>query len=104
MWTKEPPISARLNKLQRDCDICLKQNTLKMGYLASVAESDFFSGYGFATGAPSGSVYLTGPPNNSIYRVTATRSEEHTSELQSPYDLVCRLLLEKKKKKQKINT
>src|SRR5207248_10892539 len=28
-----------------------------------------------------------------------TRSEEHTSELQSPYDLVCRLLLEKKKKK-----
>src|SRR5438094_4054744 len=29
------------------------------------------------------------------------RSEEHTSELQSPYDLVCRLLLEKKKKRQK---
>src|SRR5437867_8413860 len=27
----------------------------------------------------------------------ATRPEEHTSELQSPYDLVCRLLLEKKK-------
>src|SRR5437867_7240045 len=25
----------------------------------------------------------------------APRSEEHTSELQSPYDLVCRLLLEK---------
>src|SRR6266516_6414542 len=31
-------------------------------------------------------------------RVPAGRSEEHTSELQSPYDLVCRLLLEKKKK------
>src|SRR5437764_13954379 len=29
----------------------------------------------------------------------ATRSEEHTSELQSPMYLVCRLLLEKKKKK-----
>src|SRR5437867_1082749 len=28
----------------------------------------------------------------------SSRSEEHTSELQSPYDLVCRLLLEKKKK------
>src|SRR5256885_11035560 len=27
------------------------------------------------------------------------RSEEHTSELQSPCNLVCRLLLEKKKKK-----
>src|SRR5256885_8817554 len=29
------------------------------------------------------------------------RSEEHTSELQSPCNLVCRLLLEKKKKKEK---
>src|SRR5207248_9919997 len=29
--------------------------------------------------------------------VDSVRSEEHTSELQSPYDLVCRLLLEKKK-------
>src|SRR5437667_2112265 len=29
----------------------------------------------------------------------AGRSEEHTSELQSHHDLVCRLLLEKKKKK-----
>src|SRR5438105_13802987 len=30
-----------------------------------------------------------------------TRSEEHTSELQSRVDLVCRLLLEKKKKQKK---
>src|SRR5574340_1555692 len=29
------------------------------------------------------------------------RSEEHTSELQSPKDLVCRLLLEKKKNREK---
>src|SRR3989454_2584800 len=32
--------------------------------------------------------------------VIAHRSEEHTSELQSPCNLVCRLLLEKKKKAQ----
>src|SRR5690349_24290666 len=32
-----------------------------------------------------------------------TRSEEHTSELQSRRDLVCRLLLEKKKKKKNKN-
>src|SRR6202163_5104236 len=32
------------------------------------------------------------------------RSEEHTSELQSPGDLVCRLLLEKKKKTEKQHT
>src|SRR2546426_1941994 len=31
-------------------------------------------------------------------RVLQNRSEEHTSELQSPCNLVCRLLLEKKKK------
>src|SRR5256885_3306476 len=32
--------------------------------------------------------------------LVGNRSEEHTSELQSPCNLVCRLLLEKKKKKQ----
>src|SRR5437868_12437563 len=31
--------------------------------------------------------------------ISGMRSEEHTSELQSRFDLVCRLLLEKKKKK-----
>src|SRR5215467_14924643 len=36
----------------------------------------------------------TAPP-----RRCSRRSEEHTSELQSPCNLVCRLLLEKKKKK-----
>src|SRR2546421_5955305 len=34
-------------------------------------------------------------------RAGAPRSEEHTSELQSRSDLVCRLLLEKKKTKQR---
>src|SRR2546426_7456387 len=34
-------------------------------------------------------------------REELARSEEHTSELQSPCNLVCRLLLEKKKKKNK---
>src|SRR5699024_11674139 len=33
-------------------------------------------------------------------QVNNPRSEEHTSELQSRFDLVCRLLLEKKKKQQ----
>src|SRR5256885_12793830 len=34
--------------------------------------------------------------------IEEARSEEHTSELQSPCNLVCRLLLEKKKKKVQI--
>src|SRR5438552_13879770 len=38
---------------------------------------------------------------DSAYAESLSRSEEHTSELQSPDHLVCRLLLEKKKKKKK---
>src|SRR2546426_1415479 len=37
-------------------------------------------------------------------RIRPKRSEEHTSELQSPCNLVCRLLLEKKKKTQSYAT
>src|SRR5258708_33563232 len=38
------------------------------------------------------------------HSVAQFRSEEHTSELQSPDHLVCRLLLEKKKKKTEAST
>src|SRR5205807_7938105 len=38
-----------------------------------------------------------------VLRLLDARSEEHTSELQSPCNLVCRLLLEKKKKTIQIN-
>src|SRR5256885_11506641 len=38
------------------------------------------------------------PRRGSIRARYSSRSEEHTSELQSPCNLVCRLLLEKKKK------
>src|SRR5699024_12684937 len=39
--------------------------------------------------------FITGPGYNHPFN--GIRSEEHTSELQSRFDLVCRLLLEKKK-------
>src|SRR5258708_9992775 len=42
-----------------------------------------------------GYIFVTGAPV--FDGLTANRSEEHTSELQSPDHLVCRLLLEKKK-------
>src|SRR5258708_20486090 len=51
-------------------------------------------------GHGQGAIYdhpLEGPGDDPRSRST-TRSEEHTSELQSPDHLVCRLLLEKKKK------
>src|SRR5256885_7207826 len=42
--------------------------------------------------------FLQSRPLSTYCVRTAIRSEEHTSELQSPCNLVCRLLLEKKKK------
>src|SRR6266850_6361364 len=39
--------------------------------------------------------------NSAFLAMRPGRSEEHTSELQSPCNLVCRLLLEKKKKNKK---
>src|SRR5438093_5740642 len=46
----------------------------------------------------------TTQPNRVDTVYWATRSEEHTSELQSLTNLVCRLLLEKKKKQKEQNT
>src|SRR5688500_19262298 len=84
------------------------------------------SNYSFTEGPAvdkNGNVFFTDQPNDIIYKWDAVtgditpfleetgrsngmafdkdgnlRSEEHTSELQSPCNLVCRLLLEKKKK------
>src|SRR5437879_4655362 len=46
-------------------------------------------------------VRLSGCPSRRSIWAPSARSEEHTSELQSPMYLVCRLLLEKKKKKER---
>src|SRR6266446_8324974 len=61
-------------------------------------------GAGVVTGRPAGLVARRSRPlAKSWFRMfarsaaSAKRSEEHTSELQSPCNLVCRLLLEKKK-------
>src|SRR5256886_13395101 len=67
--------------------------------------------YRTAANDPHSALLLIGDPKQSIYgfrgadihsylqarRATEGRSEEHTSELQSQSNLVCRLLLEKKK-------
>src|SRR5260370_23280139 len=46
---------------------------------------------------PVQATYVQSPPHHTG-RMPPVRSEEHTSELQSHLNLVCRLLLEKKKK------
>src|SRR2546422_3900078 len=48
--------------------------------------------------APARSKPRESPPGSPRSSAVASRSEEHTSELQSRLHLVCRLLLEKKKK------
>src|SRR5690349_23335182 len=66
--------------------------------------SQLAAGGGFLPSPVAGVVEITsgGTTKNYIFVTDNPRSEEHTSELQSRRDLVCRLLLEKKnKKKQK---
>src|SRR5438876_3913399 len=63
------------------------------------AAADFYQkAFGFAKRG-----IMNGPDGKAIHAELTlrgtTRSEEHTSELQSPVHLVCRLLLEKKKPK-----
>src|SRR5258708_38230407 len=60
--------------------------------------------YWFAAGISNQTLFgTTAPSQANVMRqfrlATNSRSEEHTSELQSPDHLVCRLLLEKKKRK-----
>src|SRR5256884_2983402 len=58
----------------------------------------------FTSATPKGMVYScsgTGPFSLYIILSSKKRSEEHTSELQSRLHLVCRLLLEKKKKERR---
>src|SRR2546427_9566579 len=55
--------------------------------------------------SPTSLVTASSPPISATKRreiARPRRSEEHTSELQSQSNLVCRLLLEKKKKERKI--
>src|ERR1022692_965543 len=47
---------------------------------------------------------LLGKPEVKPVMVTVPRSEEHTSELQSPCNLVCRLLLEKKNRNRAVSS
>src|SRR5438034_6565191 len=82
---------------------------LKLGpvFLRSTIPSTQFDRY--VSDAPT-SLFPLGFPSDCVPAMCASmnqslkktsRSEEHTSELQSHSDLVCRLLLEKKKKKKK---
>src|SRR5256885_11289073 len=60
-------------------------------------EDEALGVHGDARGQPAGPRLRTDEDEHRRAIQVAGRSEEHTSELQSPCNLVCRLLLEKKK-------
>src|SRR5947207_10388767 len=70
----------------------------------------FNRNYPYAFGPRFALAYQIGSDAKTVLRLGSgviygtARSEEHTSELQSHSDLVCRLLLEKKKKKKRTKT
>src|SRR5690242_2364621 len=77
------------------------------GILTQLPDAFFRAACGFSL--PAAGFYAAGmaflPPGDSAAaaaKATVERSEEHTSELQSHVNLVCRLLLEKKKNKKKL--
>src|SRR5256884_1225694 len=53
----------------------------------------------FTASRANAAIWMRPPPTTAASSPPRSRSEEHTSELQSRLHLVCRLLLEKKKKK-----
>src|SRR2546426_8410294 len=57
----------------------------------------------FKLNAAGSWVQVVSPSSTTLSPGESFRSEEHTSELQSPCNLVCRLLLEKKKKTKQIS-
>src|SRR5207249_12159341 len=73
-----------------------------LGCLLILTLNNLTSGIGsFKTFSETTLQFRVTPAIMGIGMIFAGRSEEHTSELQSRFDLVCRLLLEKKKKKRR---
>src|SRR5699024_12399846 len=66
----------------------------------STSQQNAATGSSLPSSASGISTRCASTPASAIASRTASRSEEHTSELQSRFDLVCRLMLEKKKKPQ----
>src|SRR5256886_8769587 len=82
--------------------VCVSRSRIVIGRVAGLVTRPVSLFVATVVCANAGMWRLTGSPIASAPSSTsdriATRSEEHTSELQSQSNIVCRLLLEKKKK------
>src|SRR2546430_9117056 len=74
----------------------LFRSLILMGTVRSVIERQY-PGWSASTWGAAFLRALESTDNDAVFDVWQRRSEEHTSELQSQSNLVCRLLLEKKK-------
>src|SRR5438105_8588261 len=94
------PLLSRFQQLFRDFDEAERTGRSVADVRSSrLSRRDFLK----AGAATAGAFAMSGPLGRlaaaaSPPRIAIVRSEEHTSELQSRVDLVCRLLLEKKKR------
>src|SRR5258708_28497793 len=75
----------------------LAQGCKPPNYPTGAIEQQFYAGGTWAVSSQTGTMCCDSLEN----KLGGLRSEEHTSELQSPDHLVCRLLLEKKKNTQR---
>src|SRR5207248_4363765 len=81
---------------RRSSDL-FKINTPAKAYHIDILRIGYYQGNGARKVVNNMLPTATLPQSQPACKNGPARSEEHTSELQSPYDLVCRLLLEKKK-------
>src|SRR5699024_11501399 len=94
--------------LKQPCHLFFPNSSSRFFFNFCISREDDFLGgvsstFSFAAKSitSADSLTLSGDKSNfsdSRFNCFSTRSEEHTSELQSRFDLVCRLLLEKKNK------
>src|SRR5699024_12625460 len=96
-----PPRSLHCFPTRRSSDLAVSVISLRY-HIVSIAAAFLALAVGVVLGstALSGSLLsgLADERSQLADRVSDLRSEEHTSELQSRFDLVCRLLLEKNEK------
>src|SRR5690606_41645482 len=99
--TTPPPRSplfpyTTLFRSDRDAIVVAPASADFLAKLAHGLADDLLSTLCLARDCP---LFVAPAMNRQMWQNPATRSEEHTSELQLRENLVCRLLLEKKKKK-----
>src|SRR5258708_15026292 len=90
--------SARQIRIIRPCRISASDSRTAVAAAASLRVPRLATSFSNSSASARFSVTTLAPENRALAEEFEKRSEEHTSELQSPDHLVCRLLLEKKNK------